>query len=51
MEALDTSLRNLEPALREGSFKVIDLAAMKQSLIRLSLDWGQGARAKKAGSQ
>ena len=39
METLDASLRVLEPEIRAGTRKSIDLPALKESLVRLSLDW------------
>lgn len=40
MEALDASLRVLEPLIRAGQIKVVGTADLRESLGRLSLDWG-----------
>lgn len=48
MEALDASLRHLEPLIRSGDIKSIGVAALRESVERLSLDWaGSSAKNKK----
>src|SRR3989442_1768694 len=39
MEALDASLRHLEPTIRSSAGGTIGLAALKESLSRVPLDW------------
>jgi hypothetical protein len=46
MEALDASLRNLEPAIRTGELRSIGVAELKKSLEKLALDWGSSSRGK-----
>ena len=41
MEALDASLRNLEPSIRSGAVTSIGLPALKDSLSRFPLDWSE----------
>lgn len=41
MEALDASLRHLEPAIRAGAAANIGLASLKESLSRFPLDWSE----------
>ena len=49
MEALDASLRHLEPTIRSGSITTIGLPALKESLNRFPLDWSEpSTRAHKA---
>ncbi len=47
MEALDASLRNLEPRIRAGEVKSIGPALLKESLVKLALDWETGSGKKK----
>lgn len=41
MEALDASLRHLEPAIRSGAVASIGVPALKESLTRFPLDWSE----------
>lgn len=47
MEALDASLRHLEPAIRAGSRKTIDIQSMRSSLERFALKWVDSAKRAK----
>lgn len=47
MEALDASLRQLEPLIRTGNLKTIGAATLKDSLQRLSLEWADTPTKKK----
>lgn len=47
MEALDASLRHLEPKIRAGALKAIGIPAMRESLARLSLEWNDVSIKKK----
>jgi hypothetical protein len=49
MEALDTSLRNLEPEIRAGTIKSIGQSDLRKSLERLALDWGTDSAKKGKG--
>jgi hypothetical protein len=52
MEALDASLRHLEPGIRSGAGTTIGLTALKESLSRFPLDWSEsntrGPKGKRA---
>ena len=51
MEALDASLRHLEPRLRSGALSIITIAALRESLGRFPLDWSeQPARRRRSKS-
>jgi hypothetical protein len=43
MEALDASLRHLEPAIRSSAGATIGLPALKESLSRFPLDWSEAS--------
>jgi hypothetical protein len=45
MEALDASLRNLEPGIKAGQLKSIGVSELKSSLDKLGLDWGTSSKA------
>ncbi len=43
MEALDASLRHLEPGIRSSAGTTIGLTALKESLSRFPLDWSESS--------
>jgi hypothetical protein len=47
MEALDASLRHLEPLIRAGEIKSIGAKALRDSLARLSIKWTESSPKKK----
>jgi len=47
MEALDVSLRNLEPLIRAGQMKSIGVQALRESLAKLPLSWTDAQPKKK----
>lgn len=47
MEVMDASLRVLEPQMRAGTLKSIDLASLKASLERLDIDWSEQPKGPK----
>jgi hypothetical protein len=51
MEALDVSLKTLEPAIKAGDLKSIGAKALRQSLERLALDWGKKPAKSAEGKQ